>query len=773
MLRDRLIANKGADDLRNVFAPKVAGSCNLLDAVAPLAPDFLALFGSTAGVHGNLGQADYAAANAFQDALAAQPREGATRIVSLAWPLWRDGGMGLDPAAEAGLRRRTGLAPMPTAAGLQALYDVLAAGETHAMVLHGEAVRLRGGHPVRQQAEPSAPVDAAVSEDRVPGDLASRVLAALTGLIAKHLRIPKDRIRPGELLETYGVDSLNGTELNQQLEDIFPGLSRTIFYEYPRFAELADHLVAEYPDTCAVWAGVAVKTATPAPLKPAPMQPAPMVARSATPAPAVRIPRSDTTSGAEPVAVIGISARFPAAEDVEAFYANLLAGRESISEVPADRWAWRTPAGADPAGEAGRWGGFLDNAYGFDPLFFGITPRDAARIDPQERLFLQEAWHALEDAGYAPACLPDDVKANGGVFAGITKQGFNLWAAEGEYLATSFSSMVNRVSHHLDLRGPSLAFDTMCSSALVALHEACDFLRNRGGRIALVGGVNLYLHPHNFDGLAAGQSLAPGRHCTAFAADGTGFVPGEGVGALVLKPYADALRDGDDIQAMIRASAVSHAGARGGYGTPNPAQQEAVIRAALAQADIDPRTITYIESAANGQAAADAVEMTALSKAFALRDGANGDYRVGSVKPNIGHAESASGVAQLAKVLMALKHRRIPATLLHGVRNPNIAFDRLPFALQTEMGRWHRVAIDGAEVPRRAEPCTHARSCRVTGFSSSPHARRTLWRRLPDAGSDSSKRPATSTPTIWPIPCGAGACLSIAASRSGPADRPV
>ena len=406
-----------------------------------------------------------------------------------------------------------------------------------------------------------------------------------------------------------------------------------------------------------------------------------------------------------------MSVRFPGAALLSDFAENIFAGVQSITEVPAQRWNWATEGLAAEAaerhervGSSGRWGGFIDDAYAFDPLFFNITPHDAARIDPQERLFLEHCWNALADAGYAPSSLSEEVRTHAGVFAGITKQGFSFLAHEQtqEYLSTSYSALVNRVSSILDLRGPSVAVDTMCSSALVAIHDACEYLRRGGGKLAIAGGVNLYLHPSTYTALAASQSLRSGPQCAAFAEGGDGFVPGEAVGAFVLKPFADAVRDGDSIYALLRGSAASHGGRGGGFGVPNPTQQVAVIREALKSAGLDPRSVSYIESAANGQALGDAVEMRALCEVYANRVACQGEYKIGSVKPNVGHAEAASGVAQLAKVLVSLNKQQIAPTLISGSLNKDIQFERLPFVLERKRSDWNPVTVDGVEVARRA-----------------------------------------------------------------------
>jgi len=410
------------------------------------------------------------------------------------------------------------------------------------------------------------------------------------------------------------------------------------------------------------------------------------------------------------IAIIGMSGRYAQADSLPAFWRNLAQGRNCITEIPAARWDWREHFHADPE-EAlrlqkayGRWGGFVDDFEKFDPQFFWMAPRRIRFIDPQERLFIEECWKALEDAGHPPAALADPLRERTGVFGGMSKQGFNLYAAQfkGTHPHTSPASMVGRVSHFFDLKGPSVAIDNHCASALVAVHEGCEYLRRGLGDLAIAGGVSLSLHPSSYVQLSLVQMLSRDARSAAFGKGGAGYVPGEGAGVVVLKRLEEAVRDRDPIHAVIRGGAVNHNGRMRYYGQPSQARQQAVVRSALAQARVDPRTISYIEAAASGVESSDAVEMAALTEVFGERAGTEGEYRIGSVKPAIGHCEAVSGMSQLAKTVLALKHAALPPTLVPAELSPQIDFDRLPFRLQTELTPWERVKVDGQGVPRRA-----------------------------------------------------------------------
>jgi polyketide synthase 12 len=411
-----------------------------------------------------------------------------------------------------------------------------------------------------------------------------------------------------------------------------------------------------------------------------------------------------------PVAIIGLSVRFPGAPDVRRYWDLILANHSAIGEVPARRWDWREHYVPEPQGmevitkSHSKWGGFLEDFDQFDAEFFGMSEQEVRNTDPQQRIFLQECWKAMEDAGYCPHSLDPKVRRATGVFAGASKLGFDrLGPDRGVDLPrTSFGDMVNRVSYQLDLGGPSKPVDTACSSALVALHEAVESLRSGECAMALVGGVNLYLHPSSYAELGAVKMLSNLGECPAFGIGGNGIVPGEGVGVVVVKRLADALRDHDHVRAVIRGTAVNHNGRTVGFTSPSPKRQADVISAALRRAEVDPGTVSYLETTVNGTEIGDAVEMTAVTQVFGGRAEATGRFRLGSVKPNIGHGEASSGMAQLSKVVMALTERTLPPTRLPASANPAIDRDKLPFELSDKPAEWEPPTVRGQRYPRRA-----------------------------------------------------------------------
>lgn len=399
------------------------------------------------------------------------------------------------------------------------------------------------------------------------------------------------------------------------------------------------------------------------------------------------------------IAVIGMAGRFPDADNVSQFWQNLQQGKVSIDLVPPTRWDSQAIYMADRtqamlhAKSCSKWGAFLSDPEHFDALFFNLAPNEAAVIDPQERLFLQSAWGALEDAGYAPDSLSGKSL---GVFAAVTKTGFELNGAGGDFLhTTSFSSIPNRVSHLLGATGPSLPIDTMCSSSLVALDLACQQLRSERCEMALVGGVNLYQHPATFIRMTRNGMLADGPQARLFG-NGTGFVPGEAVAVVVLKPLMRAVEDGDTIYGCICGSAVNHAGHSASYLAPNPQQQQASIQAALQAAGVVAAEIASVEVAANGSHMGDAVEMRALQGVFGTTPGT---ARLSSLKPQIGHAEAAAGLVQLIKVLLQFRHQTLLPSGVEPASDASFDWSACPLQLAREASPW----LAGA--PRRALIC--------------------------------------------------------------------
>lgn len=398
----------------------------------------------------------------------------------------------------------------------------------------------------------------------------------------------------------------------------------------------------------------------------------------------------------EPIAVIGMGCRFPGGiRGPDALWEFLTEGMSAVSQVPEDRWSVFDggPAqGAAALAKTTRWGGFLDDVAGFDAEFFEIPPGEADKMDPQQRLLLEVTQEALENAGIPPQSLRH---TQTGVFAGacLGEYGYlsssdlaavDAWSGTGGAL----SIIANRVSYFFDFRGPSLTVDTACSSSLVAVHLACQSLRSGDSDVALAAGVNVLLSPAPTRSFDAAEVLSPSGRCHAFDGRADGFVRSEGVGVVVLKRLSDARRDGDRVLAVVRGSAVNQDGKSNGLMAPNPASQMAVLRSAYANAGVDVREVDYVEAHGTGTLLGDPIEARALGTVLGKGRPADAPLLIGSVKTNLGHLESAAGVAGLMKAVLAVERGQIPPNLDYQIPNPHIPFDNLRLKVVAEQTDW-------------------------------------------------------------------------------------
>ena len=404
------------------------------------------------------------------------------------------------------------------------------------------------------------------------------------------------------------------------------------------------------------------------------------------------------------IAIVGYSGRFPKARDRNEFWRNLAAGVDCITEVPRSRWnaaEYYDPDGRAPNTTASKWGGFVDGVDLFDPGFFGISPMEAESMDPQQRLFLEEAYLAIEDAGYR---LSDVRATKCGVFVGASMSDYEttLMRSGVETSAQAFTGMSEailaaRIAYFLDLKGPAVSIDTACSSSLVAINVACQSLASGESDMAIAGGVFVMLTPKLHIKMSQSGMLSKTGKCRTFDAAADGTVLGEAAGAVVLKRLADAIRDRDPIHGILRGYGVNQDGKTNGITAPNPAAQEALEGDVYDRFAIDPRTISYVETHGTGTGLGDPAEVDALTNAFRRHTSDSQFCVIGAVKANIGHATLAAGVAGVVKVLLALRHRQIPPSVHFATANPRIDVKTGPFRVCTELAPW---ATDRS--PRRA-----------------------------------------------------------------------
>ncbi len=469
----------------------------------------------------------------------------------------------------------------------------------------------------------------------------------------------------------YGVDSILGLDLVNRLNRRYAlNLSPTVVFELPTVRDLARHLALEHGVSSA-------KTSAPA------------TAQVTEPRLSAQDGRAD-----EPIAVIGMAGRFADADNLDAFHALLAEGRSGIV-------AARERLGIDPdhppehlrsAAPYLRWGGLLKNIDWFDPMFFRISGREAELTDPQHRLFLTEVWRALEDGGYAGSAMEG---ADCGIFVGCHGGDYTHLMAEKGVVPDAFaftgnaaSILAARIAYLMDLKGPALAVDTACSSSLVAVHLACQALRAGECEMAIAGGVFINTTVGFNTAAASAGMLSPRGRCAAFDADADGFVPGEGCGAVLLKPLSKAWADGDCVIAVIAGSATNQDGKTNGITAPNAASQAALIRKALRRAAVHPAEISYIETHGTGTRLGDPIEIEGLTRGFAAAELTQGSCLLGSVKSNVGHAAHAAGIAGLIKTLLSFRYGELYPSLHFHTANPVLRLEHTPFAVNTQYRPW-------------------------------------------------------------------------------------
>ncbi|MBE9029051.1 hypothetical protein IQ266_04660 [filamentous cyanobacterium LEGE 11480] len=396
--------------------------------------------------------------------------------------------------------------------------------------------------------------------------------------------------------------------------------------------------------------------------------------------------------GKAEIAIIGIGCRFPGASTPDEFWKLLQNGVDAVTQPPTDRIGINYSNLGSGLDAKSTWGGFLKEIDQFDPRFFGITPAEATLLDPQQRLLLEVTWNALEDAGQVIANLAG---SQTGVFLGIGSGNHysQLVAATDEPSVHDLTSdntaiAANRISFQFNFQGPSVAINTACSSSLVAVHQACQSLLLGESTLAVAGGVNLLLSGQSTVKLAKAGLISSAGRCCSFDANADGYVRGETVGVVILKPLAQAQADGDRIYGVIQGSAVNHNGRGNGLTAPNPQSQKSLLKRAYEQANISPAQVQYIEANGSATSLGDALELKAIGEVVAIDRTPESRCAIGSVKTNIGNAETASGIAGLLKVALALKHQKLPPTLHFQQPNPNLALDQLPIEVPTSLTDW-------------------------------------------------------------------------------------
>ncbi|MHA7651631.1 type I polyketide synthase [Mycobacterium sp. ML4] len=681
VLDDAVVASLTPDRMDAVLRAKVDAAWNLHELTRDLNVSAFVMFSSMAGLVGSSGQANYSAANCFLDGLAAHRRAHGLPAMSLGWGLWDQASAmtgGLDDADRARLGRE-GVLALSSQEALE-LFDTalivdepfLAPARIDLSALRAHAVAVPPMFRDLVNAPGRRRVDESLAAAKSKSALAQRLHGLpeteqhtlLLDLVRSHIAtvlgsVAPEAIDPDKAFQDLGFDSLTAVEMRNRLKSATGlSLSPTLIFDYPTPSGLAGYIRSEL-------AGM-------------PQQIAPVTAVRST--------------GDDQIAIVGMSCRYPGGvNSPEDLWDMLIQGRDVLSEFPPDRgWDLAGLYNPDPdvAGTCyTRTGGFVDGVADFDPAFFGIAPSEALAMDPQQRMYLELSWEALERAGIEPGSLRGSAT---GVFAGVMTQGYGFsspHATEGFRLTGQSCSVTSgRVAYVLGLEGPAVSVDTACSSSLVALHMAVQSLRSGECDLALAGGVTVNATPDIFIEFSRMRGLSADGRCKAFAgaADGTGF--SEGGGMLVVERLSDAQRLGHPVLALVRSSAINQDGASNGLTAPNGPSQQRVVRAALANAGLSGSDVDAVEGHGTGTMLGDPIEAQALLATYG--QGRNTPLWLGSIKSNMGHTQAAAGVAGVIKMVQAMRHQVLPATLHVDAPSPHVDWSTGSVALLTESQPW-------------------------------------------------------------------------------------
>ncbi|MEV0643417.1 SDR family NAD(P)-dependent oxidoreductase [Streptomyces sp. NPDC050619] len=754
VLDDGTVRSLTPAQLDTVLRPKVDAARHLHELTADLDLDAFVLFSSLAGTVGGVGQANYAAANAYLDALALHRHAQGLPGTSLAWGLWAEGSGMTGHLTQADLARlsRDGIAPIGSEEGLALFDTAMATGRPvlvpamldytglRAQAADGMLPALFGG--LVRGARPAATGERAVGTSLAerlsalaPEDQDRTLLEFVRSVVAVVLgHDDSEQVAPGRAFNELGFDSLKAVELRNRLNAASGlRLPATLVFDYPSTAELAGYLRTELLGTDAdadAAAGAAVAVAEPV-----------------------------GTSTDEPIAVVAMACRYPgAANSPEDLWQLLLDERDAIGPFPDDRgWDLDSLYHADPdhAGTSyTRHGGFLYDAPEFDPELFGVSAREATAIDPQQRLLLEVCWEAFERAGIDPTSLKG---SQTGVFAGVMANDYAArlkvasQALEGYLSVGSTVSVASgRVAYTFGLQGPAITVDTACSSSLVSIHLAAQALRSGECSLALAGGVTVLAAPTLFVEFSRQRGLAPDGRCKSFSADADGAAWAEGAGVLLLERLSDAERNGRRILGVIRSTAVNQDGASNGLTAPNGPSQERVIRQALTNAGLSTGDIDALEAHGTGTTLGDPIEAQAVLATYGQERAT--PLLMGSLKSNIGHAQAAAGVAGVIKMIQAVQHGVLPKSLHIGEPSPHVDWSAGAVELLTEAREWpelnrpRRAAVSSfgisgtnahviVEQPPAAEPTPAAEPMPVVPLMLAAHTEAALVAQADQLGS--------------------------------------
>ncbi|MCA9158485.1 MAG: SDR family NAD(P)-dependent oxidoreductase, partial [Planctomycetales bacterium] len=687
--RDGAIVNLSWDDFLFTAQSKVSGALHLHEATQSLPLDWFVAFSSVASVVGSPGQANYAASNAFLDSLMHSRRKQGLPGLSLNWGPWDEVGMAAQlPASKKRRWEAMGVSMIQPEQGLQLLSKLIAGDSTQSVVVPADWSKMLCLFPPgleppllenfidanRQLSDPSPQWQQLKQKAlQVPVNRRSELVARFVeALVRDVLDMPSEEpLDRTAGFADLGMDSLMGVELRNHLQQHLGTemtLTATVAFNYPNVATLSEYLAKE-------------------------------VLHARVASPQVALNRDRNTSH-EPIAIVGCALRFPGGiNDLDSYWQLLQTGGIAVEEIPDSRWQvseYYDPDPDRPGYMNTRWAGLMDDLDKFDASFFGISPREAAKMDPQHRIVLETVWSALENGCIPPRSIFGTKTA---VFLGISGNDYvsRLSRASARedidaYLAAGNAQHVaaGRISHFFGLHGPSIALDTACSSSLVAVHLAHESLQSGESELAVAGGVNVLLAPEISISLSKAHMMAKDGRCKTFSDAADGYVRSERCGFIVMKRLSDAQRDGNRIFALVRGSCVNHDGRCSAVTVPNGDSQQMLVRQALKNASLTPDSIDYVETHGTGTSLGDPIEVDALGNVFSDRLSTD-RLILGSVKANLGHLESAAGIAGLLKVLAMLRHGQFPPQPPFERLNSHVDWENSCVQVSRELMAWPRI----------------------------------------------------------------------------------
>ncbi|MGC6177123.1 alpha/beta fold hydrolase [Lacrimispora sp. 38-1] len=718
IVSEKNIAVKSLNEFIKIISVKALGAF-VLDEVTKNEPiqNFI-LFSSISSIIGDFGQCDYAIGNRFLDCFKdirknlceKELRQGRTLVIN--WPLWKSGGMNQDKEAEHLYLHTSGLDYLSTSDGIKIFESMIHSDLEQGIVLYGDELKvkkiLQADMPIcyENRYEQGGLVE--IKEEEGGTELDGKLIILAADILKNDVKELDVNTNFGDM----GFDSISLKSYAKAVSEKFNiEITPTVFFAASTAKKLADYIEKEFQ------LGDQKQTQT------AKLQKNEGIKKfSGKLEPFCRLhpelaEQNKVMNGkCEDVAIIGAEGLFPQSDNLTEYWENLEGEKDLITEVPRDRWDWRIYYSTDrsaPNKTVSKCGGFINHVDMFDAKFFNISRLEAELMDPQHRLLLQEVWKVIEDAGYKASMLSGK---NVGVFIGTQFNDYQELLHEcGEIkpqLVTGNSQalLANRISYYMNFMGPSETIDTACSSSLVAVHHAIQSIQRGESELAVAGGVSLMLSPKTFISASKLGVLSPDNHCKTFDEGANGYVRGEGVGVVLLKPLNQAIKDKDHIYAVIRGSAENHGGRASSLTAPNSTAQAALLTRAYREACVDINTITYIEAHGTGTELGDPVEIEGLKKAFDnlmtdsdKKTGTMPFCGIGSVKTNIGHLEPAAGIAGILKVILAMKYKKLPASILLNKINPYIKLDNSPFYIVEKTREWGNLKDDeGNLIPRRA-----------------------------------------------------------------------